>query len=41
VANGQWLLTEYTSVDDVITLESVNVEIPVGQLYRRVDWSLR
>lgn len=41
LANGQWLLTEYTSVDDVITLESVNVEIPVGQLYRRVDWSLR
>jgi len=41
VANGQWLLTEYTSLDDVITLESVNVEIPVRQLYRRVDWSLR
>lgn len=41
LANGQWLLTEYTSADDVITLESVNVEIPVGQLYRRVDWSLR
>lgn len=41
LANGQWLLTEYTSVTDVITLESVNVEIPVSQLYRRVDWSLR
>jgi Uma2 family endonuclease len=41
VANGQWLLTEYTSLDNVVTLESVNVEIPVGQLYRRVDWSLR
>lgn len=41
VANRQWLLTEYTSADEVITLESVNVEIPVGQLYRRVDWSMR
>jgi Uma2 family endonuclease len=40
LANGQWLLTEYRSADDVITLESVNVEIPVRQLYRRVEWSL-
>jgi len=40
VANGRWLLTEYTAEDDVVTLESINVEIPVRQIYRRVDWSL-
>lgn len=41
LASGQWLLTEYTSLDDLITLESVNVEMSVSQLYRRVDWSMR
>lgn len=40
LANGRWLLTEYTSEADMITLESINVEISVRQLYRRVDWSL-
>ena len=40
LATGRWLLTEYTSEADVIILESINVEIPVRQLYRRVDWSL-
>ena len=40
LANGRWLLTEYTADDEIITLESINVEIPVRQLYQRVDWSL-
>lgn len=40
LANGRWLLTEYTSEADMITLESINAEISVRQLYRRVDWSL-
>ena len=40
IADGRWLLTEYRSEDDVITLESINAEIAVRQLYRRVDWSL-
>ena len=40
LANGRWLLTEYASLDDVIALESINVEAPMRQLYQRVDWSL-
>jgi Uma2 family endonuclease len=40
IANGQWLLTEYTSEENVITLESINVEIGLRQIYRRVDWAL-
>ena len=40
IADGRWLLTEYRSEDDLITLESISVEITVRHLYRRVDWSL-
>ncbi|WP_298983071.1 Uma2 family endonuclease [Caldilinea sp.] len=39
LANGRWLLTEYVSLEDVLSLESINVELPIRLLYQRVDWS--
>lgn len=40
IALGRWLLTEFDSETDIITLESINVEISLQQIYRRVDWTL-
>lgn len=40
VATGRWLLTEFDREEDIVTLESINVEISLRQIYRRVDWSL-
>jgi Uma2 family endonuclease len=33
-----WLLTDLTSLDDVLSLSSVNLQIPLRRLYARVDW---
>ncbi|MBX3000840.1 MAG: Uma2 family endonuclease [Caldilineaceae bacterium] len=33
-----WLLTDLLSIDDRLTLSSLNVEIPLQRIYDRVDW---
>lgn len=35
---GQWILTEYDALDATLRLESIQVEIPIQRIYRRVDW---
>jgi hypothetical protein len=38
VGDRQWLLTELFGQEEVITLESVAVEITLADLYKRVDF---
>ncbi|MEZ4835829.1 MAG: Uma2 family endonuclease [Caldilineaceae bacterium] len=33
-----WLLTDVTSIDASLVLDSCDVEIPLRQIYRQVDW---
>lgn len=37
-SNNQWLLTEYESKNAELMLESVDVQIPIGELYDRVNF---
>lgn len=39
VGKNQWLLTELMSQEDVLTLESVEVEISLADLYKRVKFT--
>lgn len=39
VGKHQWLLTELISQEDVLTLESVDVEISLADLYKRVNFT--
>jgi Uma2 family endonuclease len=40
LADGRWLLTTYEHPEAMLVLESVNAEIMLSRIYRRVDWSL-
>ena len=37
--NGDWTLTEYSGLDAAIALEAVAVELPMTEIYRKVDLS--
>ncbi|AFZ55401.1 Uma2 family endonuclease [Cyanobacterium aponinum UTEX 3222] len=39
VGKNQWLLTELMSQEDVLTLESIEVEISLADLYKRVKFT--
>lgn len=39
MADGKWLLTEYETTDAVLKLESVQFEISLKELYKRVDFT--
>lgn len=36
--NGQWLLGVFDDEADTLTLQSISVEIPLSDIYQRVDW---
>jgi Uma2 family endonuclease len=36
-ANGQWLLVEYTSLDGVVELQSINCSLALGDVYDKVS----
>ena len=38
-SENQWLFTEYNSENEVLTLASVEVKIPLSELYEEVDFS--
>ncbi len=38
LADGRWLLTELNSLEAVLKLESVEVELPLSRIYERVEW---
>ncbi|MCL1474676.1 hypothetical protein [Argonema antarcticum] len=38
-SENQWILSEYSSVDDLLTLRSLNGEITLNQLYKKVNFA--
>ncbi|MBW4646230.1 MAG: Uma2 family endonuclease [Goleter apudmare HA4340-LM2] len=39
-AEGQWVLTEYESVDDVLSLKSIEFQIPSSNIYEGVNFEI-
>lgn len=38
-SENQWILTEYESVDAILNLHSINVEVSLSQLYKKVNFA--
>lgn len=36
--DGRWLLAEFHEPDGILLLEAVGVELPLSQVYQRVEW---
>jgi len=36
--DGQWLLSVFDDEADALTLQSIGVEMPLSDIYQRVDW---
>ncbi len=36
--DGRWLLTEFDTIDAVLPLESLDMELPIARIYQKVDW---
>jgi Uma2 family endonuclease len=39
-SNGKWVLTEYDSEESVLTLESVEFQIPLSEIYARINFEV-
>lgn len=39
-SDGKWVLTEYDSVESVLTLESVEFQIPLSEIYERIKFEV-
>jgi len=39
-SNGKWVLTEYDSEDSVLTLESVEFQMPLREIYERINFEV-
>ena len=40
-SNGKWVLTEYDSDESVLTLESVEFQMPLREIYERIDFDVK
>jgi len=40
-SNGKWVLTEYDSEDSVLTLESVEFQMPLREIYERINFEVK
>jgi len=36
--DGDWTVTEYGGLDAVISLKTVAVELPLAEVYRKLNW---
>jgi len=36
--SGRWLLTIFNRLNTTLRLESLDVEIPITEIYHKVDW---
>jgi hypothetical protein len=34
---GEWMLTEFEKLEDVLELKSINVALTLSEIYRRID----
>ena len=39
-SNGKWVLTEYDSEESVLTLESVEFQMPIAEIYERIKFEV-
>jgi Uma2 family endonuclease len=35
---SKWLLTEYHSPDEILSLSSINFQIPLNEIYQGINW---
>jgi Uma2 family endonuclease len=40
-SNGKWVLTEYDSEESILTLESVEFQIPLKEIYERINFEVK
>ena len=40
-SNGKWVLTEYDSEESVLTLESVEFQMPLTEIYERINFDVK
>ncbi|MEZ2320855.1 MAG: Uma2 family endonuclease [Microcoleus sp.] len=40
-SNGKWVLTEYDSEESVLTLESVEFQMPLREIYERINFDIK
>jgi Uma2 family endonuclease len=40
MADGRWVLNENQDREGDITIQSLNLELPISRIYERVDWSI-
>jgi Uma2 family endonuclease len=40
MADGRWVLNESQDPEGDITIQSLNLELPISRVYERVDWSI-
>ncbi|OCQ98013.1 hypothetical protein BCD67_02225 [Oscillatoriales cyanobacterium USR001] len=40
-SNGKWELTEYDSEESILTLESLEFQIPLREIYARIDFEVK
>jgi Uma2 family endonuclease len=38
--SGSWLLTDYQTADAVLELASIDLQIPLSEIYEQVDFEL-
>ncbi len=36
---GEWILTEFGKLEDVVELQSINASLPLSEVYRRIDFT--
>ena len=39
VGSKVWIMREYTSLEDIVTLETINVQLPLADVYAKVSFS--
>ncbi|MFN8458666.1 MAG: Uma2 family endonuclease [Anaerolineae bacterium] len=37
---GRWVLIETNTPDTILTIQALNLELPINRIYHKVDWSL-
>jgi Uma2 family endonuclease len=38
IESGKWLMKEITDIDETLTLKSIDLEVPIEDIYNKVNW---
>jgi len=39
-SNGEWILHEYQTLSDSLSLPAIGIELPLTEIYAGIDWEL-